>query len=449
MYKILIQPLEKKDALISWRWRNDSDIWEFTGSKPDIKITPEIEINWIEKILLDPNSKRFAITVDDIYIGNIQLTNITNTDAEYHIFIGEKNYWGKGIAFFATQQIIRFAKNSLLLDNIYLKVGPDNLKAIRLYKKSGFEVVSDEVKMVLSLKKPLRPMVSIFCMVYNHESYLHECLEGFLMQNCNFDFEIVIGEDCSTDNSRAILLEYAQKYPGKFRLLLHKKNVGAYQNQNLVLENCTGKYIAMCEGDDYWTDSLKLQKQVAFLENNKGYVLSFHDAVESKGNDIIYNNNENDLCEEDLILNSHLHTSTVLFRWKEEINKKLKSITVVNGDTALYSVLGHFGKGKYIKDISPSTYRIHDRGVWSGKSMDFRLISAIETYKWILLNSDIKYHNALREKILKKSVSLAIIQNSSKNWRSLNKNFYTIIVLSLETGKYRYLLYLFKKIIGI
>lgn len=117
-------------------------------------------------------------------------------------------------------------------------------------------------------------MVSIFCMVYNHEPYIRKCLEGFLMQECDFDYQIVLGEDCSTDNSRAIILEYADKYPTRFKLLLHENNVGAAENQRIVFENCKGKYIAMCEGDDYWTDPLKLQKQVDFLEANPDYVFS-------------------------------------------------------------------------------------------------------------------------------------------------------------------------------
>ena len=110
--------------------------------------------------------------------------------------------------------------------------------------------------------------VSIFCMVYNHEHFLIDCLDGFLMQKCDFDFDIVVGEDCSTDKSREILLDYAKRFPGKFKLILHDENVGATENQRIVLENCTGKYIALCEGDDYWTDPLKLQKQVDFLEEN-------------------------------------------------------------------------------------------------------------------------------------------------------------------------------------
>ena len=153
MYKILIRPLEEKDSEISWRWRNEEEVWKYTGSRPNISITPKIEREWIKKVLTDPFSKRFAITVDNIYVGNVQITNITEIDAEYHIFIGDKNYWGKGVAYSATLQIIRYAKNVLQLESIYLFVNPNHQKAIELYEKCGFTKVSDLVKMVLNIKK--------------------------------------------------------------------------------------------------------------------------------------------------------------------------------------------------------------------------------------------------------------------------------------------------------
>ncbi len=386
MYKILIRPLEKKDALISWKWRNDSDIWEFTGSRPDITITPEIEINWIEKILADSRSKRFAIIVDEIYVGNIQLTNITKNEAEYHIFIGEKSYWGKGIAFSATQQIIRFAKNNLKLDNIYLKVNPEHLKAIKLYEKSGFKVVSDEVKMVVSLDKMIKPMVSVFCLVYNHEKYLRDCLESILMQKCSFDYEIVVGEDCSNDASRAILKEYDKKYPGRFKLLLHENNIGAMQNQILVLKNCTGKFIAMCEGDDYWTDPYKLQQQVNFLEANPEYVLTHHDAsvIDENGkhlrNSKLPSYSKKDFEGSELQRDVSLATLTLCFR-NIFLNNEFDFPNVVNGDLALISILGLYGKGKYMEGIQNACYRVHSGGIWSQTSRIRQNTAKYETFQ--------------------------------------------------------------------
>ena len=301
MNKILIRPLRFEDASVSWKWRNDPEVWEHTGSRPDIVVTEEIEKQWILDKLKERNSVRFAIEIDDVYVGNIQLTNIVEKEtAEYHVFIGDKSYWGKGVASLATAQIIRYAKNVINLQSLYLSVRPENNSAIRVYEKSGFVKINDDVKMTLDLSKVNAPLVSVFMMAYNHEKYISEAIEGVLMQNTNFDFDIVIGEDCSTDNTRQIILDYQRKYPGKFKLLLHKENIGAMANQQAVFSACTGKYIAICEGDDYWTDPYKLQKQVDFLEDNNGFVICFTNTLiknEKNGQFIIAKKNIWDVAE--------------------------------------------------------------------------------------------------------------------------------------------------------
>jgi RimJ/RimL family protein N-acetyltransferase len=146
-----IRPLIEQDALISWRWRNDVSVWKYTGSKPDIAITPEIELDWIKSAISEENSKRFAILADGVYIGNIQLTSICENDsAQYHIFIGDRGYWGRGIAYKASRLILDFAKYNLNLKSVYLIVKSENLYAIKLYEKCGFNIVSDEIKMVIN-----------------------------------------------------------------------------------------------------------------------------------------------------------------------------------------------------------------------------------------------------------------------------------------------------------
>jgi RimJ/RimL family protein N-acetyltransferase len=151
MFNIYIRPLELSDSNVSWKWRNDIELWKFTASKPNTFVTQEVELLWLQNALKEKNSKRFAIIVDDNYVGNIQLTDIFNLNAQYHIFIGNKDYWGKGIAFHATQQIIIYCKTVLFLKRIYLYVNPLHKKAINLYLKSGFLIVSDEIKMELIL----------------------------------------------------------------------------------------------------------------------------------------------------------------------------------------------------------------------------------------------------------------------------------------------------------
>lgn len=116
-------------------------------------------------------------------------------------------------------------------------------------------------------------MVSIPMLAYNHEDYICAALDGVLMQNCNFNFEIVVGEDCSTDKTREIVNKYVERYPDKIRIITSDTNVGAIENAKRTLSECTGKYLALCEGDDFWNDPLKLQKQVDFLEANPDYGL--------------------------------------------------------------------------------------------------------------------------------------------------------------------------------
>jgi RimJ/RimL family protein N-acetyltransferase len=145
MCKVLIRPLKISDAQISWKWRNDPKIWEFTGSKPKEEITYEIENDWIQKAIDDQTTKRFAILVDDVYVGNIQLTDIIEYDtAQYHVFIGDRNYWGKGVAKLATHQILYYAKAVLGLKNIFLNVRKENFSAIKVYKQNGFKIVNEK-----------------------------------------------------------------------------------------------------------------------------------------------------------------------------------------------------------------------------------------------------------------------------------------------------------------
>lgn len=117
--------------------------------------------------------------------------------------------------------------------------------------------------------------VSVYMVTYNHEKYIAQAIEGVLIQKTSFPIELIIGEDCSTDRTRTICEEYASKH-SLIKLLLSEKNMGAMANFIRTLSACGGKYIAFCEGDDYWTDPYKLQKQVDFLEANPEYALCFH-----------------------------------------------------------------------------------------------------------------------------------------------------------------------------
>ena len=122
-------------------------------------------------------------------------------------------------------------------------------------------------------------MVTICCTAYNHEPYIRQCLEGFVMQKANFHFEAIVHDDASTDGTAVIIQEYAEKYPNIIKPIYETENQYSKKDGSLAKimnEHMHGKYIAMCEGDDYWIDPLKLQKQVDFLEQNLDYVFCCH-----------------------------------------------------------------------------------------------------------------------------------------------------------------------------
>jgi len=127
------------------------------------------------------------------------------------------------------------------------------------------------------------PLVSIRCMVYNHEPFLRQCLDGFVMQQTTFPFEAIVHDDASTDGSAAIIREYAEKYPDIIKPIYETENQYSKRDGSIarimdVAMHPNSKYIALCEGDDYWTDPNKLQMQVDFLENHPDYTMCFHQA---------------------------------------------------------------------------------------------------------------------------------------------------------------------------
>lgn len=128
----------------------------------------------------------------------------------------------------------------------------------------------------MDTKSGQQPLVSVICPSYNHESYLRQALDSILMQRVTFPIEVLVGEDCSPDNSRNILREYESKYPGVFQMHYREENMGATRNGYDLYKRATGKYIVVLETDDYWTDPLKLQRQVDFLETHLDYVGCSH-----------------------------------------------------------------------------------------------------------------------------------------------------------------------------
>ena len=159
-------------------------------------------------------------------------------------------------------------------------------------------------------------LASVWMITYNHEKFIAQALESVLMQIASFEFEIVIGEDCSTDGTRSIIKRYEAKYPNKIHPIYHETNVGGFRNAyEFTLPRCKGKYIACLEGDDYWIDQNRLQKQVDFLERNPEYGLVFSNQYHFELNGKFNQYRPPSLISfEDILHKNSIPTATACFR---------------------------------------------------------------------------------------------------------------------------------------
>lgn len=232
--------------------------------------------------------------------------------------------------------------------------------------------------------------VSACIIAYNHENYIIDCLEGALSQKVNFDYEIVIGEDKSTDATLKICEEYASRYPDKIRLIKRDVNLGMIGNWVDTIKSCKGIYIAICEGDDYWTDPLKLQKQVDFLEANPEFSLCFTDYQEFYENkkkyghpELIKKYKERDtFTSNDIILNNFIPTLTVLFRNRQGILNYIKE-EFFPADWFIHILNSKYGKIKFLP-FESAVYRIHDGGICSSSNPifnNYRYLKSIDLFK--------------------------------------------------------------------
>lgn len=203
---------------------------------------------------------------------------------------------------------------------------------------------------------------------YAHEQFIAQAIESIVMQKTNFAFELVIGEDCGPDRTREICIAYQQKYPDIIKLNLPKKNVGPQQNFINAYNICKGKYIALCEGDDYWTDLSKLQKQVDFLETHPNYTMCAHAAdTLTDGVFETITISKNTLTINDIITEDWgIMTASVMFR-KSDFDIPEWFSKVKNGDFALQLLMSTKGKIGYLND-NMSVYRRHAGGL-SSKSL--------------------------------------------------------------------------------
>ena len=237
------------------------------------------------------------------------------------------------------------------------------------------------------------PLVSVCCITFNHARYIRACLDGFVMQKTNFSFEVLVNDDCSTDGTIDILKEYAEKYPDIIKPIFHDENQYSKGIRRIlatfVYPRAKGKYVALCEGDDYWTDSLKLQKEVNFLEANLDYGLVYTGARVLQENKGVFS--ENLSCQQNyvsLLTNEdRIITLTTCFR-KELLNNFHRDITCCSqwlmGDLPWWLYFSFYSKIKWLPEIT-GVYRFLENSASHSTDINKKIkfsLSAFECRKF-------------------------------------------------------------------
>lgn len=279
-------------------------------------------------------------------------------------------------------------------------------------------------------KRPL--MVTVQCLAYNQEPYIRDCLEGIVKQKTNFRFEAIVHDDMSKDGTANIIREYAEIYPEIIKPIFETENQYSKKDgslEKIMNKNSHGKYIAICEGDDYWIDPYKLQKQVCFMENNLEYGLCYTKAKLLKDGEIIGEFGTSDTSFEGLLSYSNFPTLTRLYRrtlWDSyfrEINPYSKSWMMGDYPMAFYFALK--SKIKYIEGFT-GVYRIVGESASHSSDIDylFRFYDSADSVRHFFIQKYVKdeldrvqYNKLIRKNEIEYKVSKYLHFNKRKEAR--------------------------------
>jgi glycosyltransferase involved in cell wall biosynthesis len=274
-------------------------------------------------------------------------------------------------------------------------------------------------------------------MAYNHQDFIAQAIESILMQKTSFDLELIIANDFSSDNTDSIIKKIIEKDNNakeKIKYINNSKNIGMQPNFILAYNHCKGKYIAECEGDDYWTDPYKLQKQVDFLESNPEYAITFHkvkiyNEIKEKFEEDTLNTFTNETTTlNDLLRGNYIRTVSTVFRNSRKLASLIEKLNdVTPGDWLVFIVTASTGKIRYINQ-EMAVYRVSYVGVWStidNKQRKYykEILNGYE-FLYNYLNKDdytIVYHSHMHY------IGLAAIINKEKG-KYLNYYFYKALL---------------------
>lgn len=302
--------------------------------------------------------------------------------------------------------------------------------------------------------------VSVAIIAFNQSKYIKETIESVLMQKTTFNYEIVICEDNSTDDTRKICIEYKKQYPNKVNLVLNKSNLGYSKNFINVLSQCNGEYIALCEGDDYWTLDDKLEKQVIFLDNHSKYSLCCHDYnimneftgelinVSATNKPLINSSEKGGEFDNKINLLQYWYTKTmtVMFR-REYVN--LQKLCRYNHfyDVHLYYHILVNAPGYYMKNFNAAIYRLHD-SFHNGKDWTHKAEVAFLNDKGLYQYNS---HDMVVAELFKKTKSLyleSLKYKISKDGLTFNLVLKTMSLgrAYIKNNQYKSALFVFKSI---
>lgn len=268
-------------------------------------------------------------------------------------------------------------------------------------------------------------LVSVCCAAYNHSAYIRQCLDGFMMQKTNFRFEVLIHDDASTDGTQDIIREYEMKYPDIIKPIYQTENQyckGGKISFRYNFPRVKGKYIAICEGDDYWTDPFKLQRQVDLLEKHIDYSMCFHNAIEHWDDD-----QKEDCCFSNIVDREYsgleiyktwiVPTASVVFRkgiLESEHSDCLQNPHFIYGDIVLFLLAASCGKVMGVREVM-SVYRRHEGGVVFNYNAN-RIIRSLEHHKHIPLVFGKQYETASKELRVSLLISLSFYYLKQNNY---------------------------------
>ena len=268
----------------------------------------------------------------------------------------------------------------------------------------------------------MKVLLSILSTTYNHEKFIGEAIDSWLEQKIDFQIEIIIGDDCSTDNTVLEIKKYL-KSNNYIKLIERSKNIGFMNNFIDTYKQCNGKYIAICEGDDYWSDKNKLQMQVDFLENNKDYVLTHTNVFTLNNENKLSQLKPDNYCSKNNIYNKNeISTLTAVFR-NFNIDFSEKWSQFMMADWPLWISLSEKGRFKYFGEKT-GVYRINPTGIWQNGWKDKvgsdRLLNEVAILNYFLKKGT-NNKKVVQNAIINKLIKVANFSNKSKSYK-LNFN---------------------------